>query len=65
MPSDMSFRVGEDGLRVPALAQKLAVEHYAKQLGVPTCIVLPGCLAEPSLDTPHVAKLWPDWIGSY
>lgn len=52
VPSDMAFRADESGLRVPALAQKLAVEHAAKELGVPTCIVLPGCLAESILDIP-------------
>jgi len=57
VPSDLAFRADEQGLRVPALAQKLAVEHKAKELGVPTCIVLPGCLAKSSLDVPYVVSL--------
>jgi len=52
VPSDLAFRVDEQGLRIPANKTKHEVEEAAKAAGVPTAVVLVGSFTESSLAFP-------------
>ncbi|KAI0867846.1 NAD(P)-binding protein [Hypoxylon argillaceum] len=52
VPSDLAFRVDEQGLRIPANKTKREVEEAAKAAGVPTAVVLVGAFTESSLAFP-------------
>ncbi|KAI0551942.1 NAD(P)-binding protein [Xylaria curta] len=52
VPSDLSFRVDEQGLRIPANKAKQEVENAAKAAGVPTAVLLVGVFTESSLAFP-------------
>ncbi|KAI1125135.1 NAD(P)-binding protein [Nemania abortiva] len=52
VPSDLSFRVDAQGLRIPALKAKHEVEEAAKAAGIPTAVVLVGAFTESALAFP-------------
>ncbi|KAJ8105033.1 hypothetical protein ONZ43_g7585 [Nemania bipapillata] len=52
VPSDLAFRVDEQGLRIAANKTKQEVEEAAKAAGVPTAVVLVGAFTESSLAFP-------------
>ena len=57
VPSDLAFRCDDLGIQVPVNRAKRDIEQLAKNAGIPTTIVLPGCLAESSLSTTQVAPV--------
>ncbi|KAI0183535.1 hypothetical protein EV127DRAFT_464937 [Xylaria flabelliformis] len=52
VPSDLSFRVDQQGLKIPANKAKQDVENAAKAAGVPTAVLLVGVFTESSLAFP-------------
>ncbi|KAI0453845.1 NAD(P)-binding protein [Xylaria acuta] len=52
VPSDLSFRVDEQGLQIPANKAKQEVEDAAKAAGVPTAVLLVGVFTESALAFP-------------
>ncbi|CAJ2502978.1 Uu.00g103720.m01.CDS01 [Anthostomella pinea] len=52
VPSDLGFRVDEQGLRVPVNKTKHDVEEAAREAGISTTVVLVGCFAGSSLAFP-------------
>lgn len=50
VPSDLAFRCDEQGLRIDVNRAKDEVEKAAREAGIPTTVVLPGCFAEPALN---------------
>ncbi|KAI1109831.1 NAD(P)-binding protein [Nemania sp. NC0429] len=52
VPSDLAFRVDEQGLRIPANRDKHEIEAAAKAAGVPTTVVLAGAFVESALSFP-------------
>ncbi|KAH8167058.1 hypothetical protein CIB48_g1175 [Xylaria polymorpha] len=52
VPSDLAFRVDEQGLRLPVNKNKQEVEEAAKAAGIPTAVVLVGAFTESALAFP-------------
>ncbi|KAI0465551.1 NAD(P)-binding protein [Xylaria cf. heliscus] len=52
VPSDLAFRVDEQGLQIPANKAKQEVENAAKAAGVPIAVVLVGAFTESALAFP-------------
>ncbi|KAI0402660.1 NAD(P)-binding protein [Xylaria palmicola] len=52
VPSDLAFRVDEQGLRIPVNKAKQDVEEAAKAAGVSTVVVLVGAFTESALGFP-------------
>ncbi|KAH6660820.1 hypothetical protein BKA67DRAFT_549289 [Truncatella angustata] len=51
VPSDLSIRNDEQGMRVDVNKVKDDVEKAAQKAGIPTTVILPACFAESSLAT--------------
>jgi hypothetical protein len=58
VPSDLGFRVDEQGLEIPVFKNKDEVEKAAKDTGIPTTLIWPGGMAESTLSMGLVLSIF-------
>jgi hypothetical protein len=61
VPSDLSYKVESDIMKIPALRAKAEVEQAAKNAGISMTIVCPGNLVESTFATPSVPQTSSNW----